>query len=182
MPRIKQIELEEATGKSKELLENVNKAYGMIPNVIKVMANSPAVIESYLNFQSALDSSSLSKALREQLALVVAESNDCNYCLSAHTAIGKSLGLSIEEIEQNRFGLASDDKTKAALSFAKNVVENKGRVKDEDLQALRNEGYNDGEISEIVATVIVNIFTNYLNHIAGTEIDFPLVEAKNKAA
>lgn len=177
MPRLKAIEITEAESRARTLLEGVQKSMGMTPNLMKTMANSPAVLESYLGFRKSLGEGVLSPKLREQIALIVSELNGCQYCLSAHTALGKMVGLSVEEITDSRRGVSPDRKTEAVLQFARKVVTERGWVSDDDLTAARAAGVNDAEIAEIVAHVAVNIFSNYFNHVAGTETDFPKVEA-----
>ena len=177
MPRLKAIQTSEADPKTKALLEGVQKKMGMTPNIMRTMANSPAILEAYLGFSNALGKGELAPKLREQIALTVGELNGCQYCLSAHSALGKMLGLSDEEIADNRRSASPDRKTEAVLQFARKVVTERGWVSDDDVAALRTSGTTDGEIAEIVATVAINIFTNYFNHVAGTEVDFPAVDA-----
>lgn len=178
MARLNKVELENANGQAKELLSGVKAKIGMVPNLYATMVNSPAVLESYLGFQDTLDKSSLSKSFREQIALVVSEFNGCDYCLSAHTAIGKMVGLNEDEILKNRDGVASDLKAEIALNFAKHVLETKGKVSNDELNKIKEFGYSDAQITEIIATVIATTFTNYINNVAETEIDFPLVTSK----
>jgi uncharacterized peroxidase-related enzyme len=175
MERIKAINPEQTTGKSKELLDGVQKKLGMTPNMMRTMAQSPAVLEGYLNFSGALGGGSLPARLREQIALVVAETNGCAYCLSAHSAVGRILGLGQEEILDNRRGESSEGKTGAALRFARELVTERGRVSDKVLAQVRRSGFSEGEITEIIANVALNLFTNYFNHVADTNIDFPIV-------
>ncbi|SEC36918.1 uncharacterized peroxidase-related enzyme [Tenacibaculum sp. MAR_2009_124] len=175
--RLETLDPETTTGKSKELFDAVNKKLGFIPNLIKVFGNSPATLQTYLSLGELTASGNFSNKFREQLALAIAEENTCNYCLSAHTAIGKMNGLSEGEIENNRKGEASDEKIKAGLQFAQSVTKNKGNVTSEELKAVKDAGYNDGDVLEIVLNVVANTLTNYVNHIAETEIDFPKVEA-----
>ena len=177
MPRLKAIETSEADPKAKALLESVQNKLGMTPNGMRTMANSPAVLEAYLGFSHALGKGSLPSKLREQIALTVGELNGCQYCLSAHSALGKMVGLSDEEIADSRRGVSPDRKTEAVLQFASKVVTERGWVSDEDVAALRSVGANDAEVAEIVAIVAANIFANYFNHVAGTEVDFPEVDA-----
>ena len=153
MPRLKAIETTEADPKAKALLEGVHKKLGMTPNIMRTMANSPAVLEAYLAFGNALSKGSLPAKLREQIALTVGELNGCQYCLSAHSALGKMVGLSDEEIADSRRGVSPDRKTEAVLRFAGKVVTERGWVSDEDVVALRTVGANDAELAEIVATV-----------------------------
>jgi uncharacterized peroxidase-related enzyme len=173
MQRIKAIESQMATGKVKELLDAVQSKLGLTPNSVRTMASSPAVLEAYLNFGAAVAKGVLSAKLREQIALVVAETNQCDYCLAAHTAIGSQIGLSEEAILGSRRGLAGNSRDAAVLQFAREVVKARGAVKDKDVDHLRTVGIGDGEIAEIMANVALNLFTNYFNHVAGTEVDFP---------
>lgn len=166
----------EATGKAKELLDAVNKKIGMTPNMTRTMAQSPAVLEAYLNFSGALAGGSLNAKVREQIALAVAEANSCEYCLSAHSAIGKMVGLSEDDINHSRQSASGDAKTDAALKFARAIVLERGEVSNAEVQQIRAAGYTEGEVAEIIANVSLNIFTNYFNHIAGTVVDFPKVE------
>jgi uncharacterized peroxidase-related enzyme len=170
-----------ATGNAKELLDGIQAKVGMTPNLYRIMANSPAALGGLMDFGGALAKGSLSAKLREQIALVVAETNGCDYCLAAHSAVGKSLGLSKEALLDSRRGSAADTKTRAALAFAGALVENRGHVADEDLQHVRDGGYDDGAIVEIIATVALNTFTNYFNHVAETPVDFPEAVALSTA-
>jgi uncharacterized peroxidase-related enzyme len=144
-----------------------------VPNLIATMANSPAVATAYLGLSQALSTGSLSARLREQIALAVAESNGCGYCLAAHTALGKGAGLSKQETCDARRAASHDAREQAPLDFARTVVADRGVVDDADVEQVRQAGYTDGEIGEIVANVALNLFTNYFNHVAETEIDFP---------
>ncbi|MGH8656844.1 MAG: carboxymuconolactone decarboxylase family protein [Gammaproteobacteria bacterium] len=175
MTRIQPINYEQSTGKAKELLDAVKAKLGLTPNMMKTMAQSPTVLEAYLSFSGALGGGKLNAKVREQLALVTAAINDCGYCASAHTAIGKTVGLSEEAILAARDGRASDAKNDAALKFARTIIVNRGEVSNDDLQAVRAAGFAEGEVVEIIANVALNIFTNYFNRIAKTEIDFPKV-------
>ncbi len=177
MTRLRAIETSEADPKARALLEGVQKKMGMTPNLMRTMANSPAVLEAYLGFSSALGEGSLSAKLREQIALTVGELNGCQYCLSAHTALGKMVGLGEEEIADSRRGVSPDRKTEAVLRFARKVVSERGWVSDDDVATLRAAGTTDAELAEIVGAVALNTFSNYFNHVAGTEVDFPEVEA-----
>lgn len=175
MPRIQPIDHATATGQAKELLDGVKGAVGMVPNLYATFAQSPAVLEGYLGLSGALGKGVLSPALREQIALVVAGANGCDYCASAHTALGKMAGVEEGELTRNLAGDASDTKVQAALDFAKAIVTKAGRVSDQDLTAVQNAGYVSAEVVEIIAAVTANIFTNYFNHVADTDIDFPVV-------
>ena len=174
MPRIQAITDETATPQAGEILQTVKQTMGSVPNLIATMANSPAVANAFLGFSQTLASGSLSASLREQIALTVAEANQCHYCLSAHTLLAKGTGLSDQDVVAARNATAAGAKEAAALQFARAVVETNANVDTSEIERLRHVGFSDGEILEIVANVVVNIFTNYINHIADTEIDFPV--------
>lgn len=173
MPRIQPVNTDNADAATASLLGAVKKKLGVVPNMIATMANSTAVANAYLGFSESLSSGSLPARLREQIALVVGETNSCGYCVAAHTALGKGAGLTEAEACDARRVQAKDEKEQAALEFARKVVSERGWVADEDVQRVRMAGYSDGEVGEIVANVALNIFTNYFNHVAGTEVDFP---------
>ena len=142
-------------------------------NMIGVMANSPAVLEGYLGFSGALSGGQLNAKLREQIALVTAQENHCNFCLSAHSAIGKMVGLKGDQLIASRKGDGENDKTTAALKFAKRVLDSKGQVSESDLDAVPKASFSDGEVAEIIAHVALNVFTNYFNIATDVDIDFP---------
>ena len=175
MTRITAVEPAKATGKAKELLDAVKNKVGRVPNMMRTMAHSPAVLEAYLNFSAALAGGQLNAELREELALLSAEMNACSYCAAAHTAIAKMVGLSGDAILLARKGHSLDPKTNAALNFARALIET-GEVSEADFQAAKDAGFSEGEIGEIIANVALNIFTNYFNIVAQTEIDFPKVQ------
>ena len=176
MARIIAIDPNEATGKVKELLDSVQAKLGVTPNMMRAMAQSPEVLEAYLNFSNAIARGKLKAKVREQIALVSAEANQCGYCAAAHTAIGKLVGLNEVAILAARDGAAEDAKTDAALKFVRAIIEKRGAVNDADFQAVKSAGFSEGEIAEIIANVALNIFTNYFNETTQTEIDFPRVE------
>ncbi|RNC81196.1 MAG: carboxymuconolactone decarboxylase family protein [Phycisphaera sp.] len=176
MTRLNLIEIPEANEQATELLNAVKKKLGIVPNMTKAMANAPVVLEGYLGLSGAIGSGTLSPRLREQIALLSAESNGCRYCLSAHSAIGKSVGLSQDEINNARQGEAADPREAAGLEFAKAILAERGGVSESDFDAARQAGYSDSEITEIIGNVVVNVFTNYFNRAAQPIIDFPEVE------
>lgn len=176
MNRLTQIDPANVTGKTKQLFDGVQAKLGAVPNLFRVLGNAPAALEAYLNFSGALASGSLNAKVREQIALAVAESNLCEYCLSAHTFIGGNVGLTEKDIVDARHATATTDKTDAILKLARSIVVQRGEVSDATLKAARASGLNDGEIVETVANVALNIFTNYVNHVARTVVDFPAVK------
>ena len=176
MSRIDQVAPESATGKAKELLDAVQGKLGLVPNLTRAMANSPAVLEGYLGLSGALGKGSLSAKNREQIALAVGQANFCDYCLAAHSAIGKMVGLTPEQILDSRRGTAVNPKSDAVIRFARKVVDERRRVSDADIADVRRRRIEHLAIAEVVANVALNIFTNYFNHVAETDIDFPRAE------
>ena len=181
MARLPIVDPENSTGIVRDLLDGVKQKLGLVPNMTRVMANSPAVLEAYLSFSGALAAGSLNAKLREQIALEVGEQNSCQYCVSAHTAIGKMAGLSEVELESAREGKSSAPKPAAALTFARQIVAKQGRATQSDVDAVRGAGFTDEEIAEIIAHVALNIFTNYFNNTAGVEVDFPKIALRRSA-
>jgi uncharacterized peroxidase-related enzyme len=177
MSRLPTLDPAVADGAAKELLEKTQSQLGRVPNLYRTMANGPAALDGYLSFRAALVRGKLSNQLREQLALLVAEENNCEYCVSAHNFRGQKIGIPQEELAANRRAEASDAKTAAALQFARAVTQARGAVSDTELAAVRTAGWSDAEIAEIVAHVALNAFSNYFNHVAQPELDFPRVGA-----
>lgn len=173
MNRIAPIDPTHATSPNAELFAAIKGKLGMVPNLMRTFAQSPAALQGYLAFGGALDHTSLSARIREQVALAVAEANGCDYCLSAHSLLGKGAGLAPEAIEAARRGESTDPKVRALLQLARAIVQTRGKISDEAFAAARAAGVNDQEIVETVALVGLNILTNYLNNVARTEIDFP---------
>jgi uncharacterized peroxidase-related enzyme len=177
MSRLKTISQESAAGKAKDLLEAVNTKLGMVPNMMRAMASAPAVLDGYLHLSGSLGSGTLSAKVREQLALAISQVNECGYCLAAHSAFGKMVGLTADQIRDSRLATAVDTKTNALVRFARKVADSHGRVSDSDLEQVREAGFDDGVIAEVVANVALSIFTNYFNNVAQTDIDFPKAPA-----
>jgi len=167
---------------SRSLLAAVGKQLGSVPNLFRMVSNSPAALEGYLGLSGALAKGSLPAATRERIALAIAEANGCEYCLSAHTYLGKHVAkLSDAEIAANRSGASEDAAADAAVRFARQVLDQRGRVGDAEVQAVREAGYTDGQIVEIVQHVALNVWTNYVNNVAQTVVDFPVVTLRKVA-
>jgi uncharacterized peroxidase-related enzyme len=174
--------IEAAPVASQPLLQAVKKQLGIVPNLFRLVSSSPAALEGYLGMFAALGKGALPAATRERVALAVAEINACGYCLSAHAYLGKNLAkLDDAEIIANRNGASNDPKANAAVRFAAKVAQVRGHVSDGDLQAVKAAGYSDAQVIEIVQHVALNTWTNYVNEVAKTDIDFPVV-ALRKAA
>lgn len=177
MSRLTQISDADASPAAAELFGAIKSKVGMVPNLYRVMANEPAVLAANLGLGEALGKGSFDAKTREAIALVTAGANNCDYCASAHTAVSKNLNVDDAEIAARLRGRSTDPKVQAILTFAKSVVDTRGFVSDEDIKNARNAGLSEGEIVETVANVVANIFTNYVNHVANTDIDFPVVKA-----
>jgi uncharacterized peroxidase-related enzyme len=176
MPGLPLIEPETAAGEAASLLAATQRSLGVTPNMAKAMANSPAALKGYLDFSSALRRGSLPAAMRERIALFVAQETGCDYCLSAHTYTGTKLaGLTEAEAARARKGEAGDPWAAAVLAFAAALLGSHGAVADDELDAARDGGLSHAQIAEVVAHVALNIFTNYFTKAARVDIDWPLV-------
>lgn len=160
------------------LLDAVKKQLGVVPNLMKLVGNSPAALEGYLSLNGALAKGSLGAKTGERIALAIAEFNRCDYCLSAHTYLGTHVAkLDESEITANRKGKSNDTKANAAVNFAISVASERGHVSNNALSAVKAAGFSDAEVIEIVLHVVLNTLTNYVNSVAQTEIDFPVVKS-----
>ncbi|ALA60525.1 carboxymuconolactone decarboxylase family protein [Nitrospira moscoviensis] len=175
MNRISQLDPQTATGPAKTLFDGVQGKLGVVPNLIRVLGNAPAALKGYLNFSAALGDGGFAPKVREQIALAVAEANHCAYCLSAHSFIGGKLGLTRQDLTDARQATAADQRTETILKLAQSIVVRRGELEPTELDQARRAGLTDSDIVETVAHVALNIFSNYINHIAGTVIDFPEV-------
>jgi uncharacterized peroxidase-related enzyme len=175
--------IEDAPAASRPLLEAVQKQFGSVPNLFRLVANSPAALEGYLGLSGALSKGALPAQTRERIAIAIAEVNGCAYCLSAHVYLGKNLArLDDAEITANRDGASTDPKADAAVRFAVKVARERGHVGEEDLRAVKDAGYDDAQLIEIVQHVGLNTWTNYINEVAKTDVDFPRVDPRGAGA
>lgn len=177
MSRIPALEIGEVSGEAKTLLQAVHLSLGLTPNMFKVVANSPAALSAMIRMNAALARSGLDHRAREAIALTVAEANGCDYCLSAHTALGARLGMAPDDLVAARSADAAEPQLDAILHFTRAVVDRRGHVNEATLKAVRAAGVTDAQIVEIILDISLNTYTNYLNTIAQTEIDFPLISA-----
>lgn len=178
MPRIAALDPSQTTGKTHDLLDGVQKMLGATPNLFRTAAQSPAVLEAMVGFFGATSHTKLSARVREAIALVVAETNGCDYCLSAHAYLGKGAGLAEDDIDKARDATSADPRTASILRFARALVLQRGRVDDASVRELRAAGVGDSEVLEVVAIVVLNVFTNYVNLVADTAIDFPELKTR----
>lgn len=181
MPRIKPVEMHAVDAGTAATLNAVKSKLGVLPNIFTTFAQSPLMLNAYLQLSETLAGGQLNARQRELIAVAVAQENQCGYCLSAHTAIGKSSGLSQQDIDAARQGNAAAAADAAILDFALQVLDTNGDVADSQLATLRAAGINDAAILEIVGNVVLNIMTNYTNRLADTEIDFPFVSLESVA-
>jgi uncharacterized peroxidase-related enzyme len=166
---------------SKSILDAVHKQLGVVPNMFRLIAQSPAALQGFTSNSGAL-TKALDVKTRERIALAVAQVNGCDYCLSAHSYLGLNLAkISPEEVALNRKGESGDVRANAAVHFAAKVLRGRGHITEADIKAVRHAGYSDGQIVEILAVTAENIFTNLLNLVAETDIDFPVVRASSAA-
>ncbi|MEO8669464.1 MAG: peroxidase-related enzyme [Bauldia sp.] len=174
--------IDAAPAASQPMLEAVKKQLGVVPNLFRLVSNSPAALEGYLGLSGALAKGALPAQTRERIALAVAEINGCNYCLSAHSYLAKNLAkLDDAEIAANRGGASNDPKADAAVRFAVKVARERGHTSEDDLRAVKLAGYSDAQVIEIVLHVALNTWTNYINEVAKTDIDFPVAAARKAA-
>jgi len=166
--------IEAAPADSQPILTDL-KSKGRFINFFKTMAASPSIMDGYIKFSQGVAKGSLSGKAREAIALLLADRNSCNYCMTAHTNAGKKEGFTDAEVAAARAGkLSGDDKSVAAATFAKAILDAKGgHVADADIAAAKAKGLNDGEIIEIIAVIALNTFTNYFNSVNDTEVDLP---------
>ena len=174
--------IDAAPAASQPLLEAVKKQLGVVPNLCRLVSTSPAALEGSLGLSGALAKGALPAQTRERIALAVAEINGCDYCLSAHSYLGKNLAkLDDAEIAANRAGASNDPKADAAVRFAAKVARERGHVGEDDVRAVKLAGYSDAQVIEMVLHVALNTWTNYINEVAKTDIDFPVVSTRKAA-
>jgi len=175
-------DIEAAHNNSRPTLEAVKKQFGVAPNMFRLISNSPAALEGYVALNTALDRGKLASQTRERIALAIAEINGCNYCLSAHAYLAKNLAkLDDAEVTANRNGTSNDAKADAAVRLAAKVLRERGHVSEADLRAVRDAGHDDTQVIEIVLHVALNTWTNFINEVGQTDIDFPLVKTLGAA-
>jgi uncharacterized peroxidase-related enzyme len=171
--RIPPVDPAHSSGAVGRLFAQLRAKFAMVPNLFRVLANAPVALEGLLGLRAALAGGALDEKTRVQLALAIAESNLCAYCLSMHAAVAAKLGLSKMEIDQAARAGAADPRTDAILKLARAIVVQRGELTDTDLAHTRAAGLSDGEIVETIANVALNIFENYLSHVARIASDIP---------
>lgn len=176
MSRIPQITNDNASEEQQQLFSAIQQKLGMIPNILRVFAHSTDALQAFLGLHHITEQGALSAATRERIALALAQKNKCEYCLSAHTAMGRKSGLNTEEIEANRAGDSQDAKAAVAVKFARSLLDNMGEVTSNELLEMRKAGFSEAEIVEVITHTGMNILTNMLGKASRVEIDFPRVD------
>ncbi len=175
MSRINTVTNQTASSEQAALFSAIQQQIGMVPNFLRVFANSPSALRAFLGLHGIASEGSLDLATRERIALALAQQNSCEYCLSAHSAIGKKVGLDGAEIDANRSGTSQDAKAAVAVKLARSLAEHKGDITTAELLEARTAGFSDAEIVEIITHVGMNLLTNILGKASRVEIDFPKV-------
>ncbi|MGE5452066.1 MAG: carboxymuconolactone decarboxylase family protein [Acidobacteriota bacterium] len=181
MNRVPLIDRQATTADRQALLDSIHSAFGATPNMFRAVANSPAALRSMWSSFGALGQGVIDAKLGEQIAVAVADRNACEYCLAAHTVLGRKAGASAEDMTAAQMGESADPKTQAALTFALKVVTQRAQVSAADVEALRQVGFSDEEVVEILAHVALNLFTNYVNVAFDVPVDFPKVPLRARA-
>ncbi|PFH04556.1 putative peroxidase-related enzyme [Collimonas sp. PA-H2] len=178
MSRLHTPPVAEASGHAAQLFSAIKSAAGKVPNAYAAIGgNSPAALEAALNLDGALKKSSLSAQEIEVVRLAVSEAVACDYCLAAHTLMGKKNGLSREAILGLRHGQPSGDARNDALAdFARSLVTTRGTVAAEVLAAVRAAGFSDAQIVDAALAIAAISFTNLVNRINDTVVDFPAAD------
>lgn len=173
MARITQVADSDAAPQAATLFAAIRSKNGMVPNLYRVAANQPAALSGLLGLNEALAGGGFDARTREAIALAVAGANECDYCASAHAAISAGLKVPTETVDAHLAGRSDDPRTAAILTLATKIVHTRGMLADDDIANARAAGLSEADIVETVTNVVANIFTNYLNHVADTDIDFP---------
>ena len=178
MQRIQSLTLDTADATVSTLFDAIRKKMGGVPNIMRAMAQSPAALEAYLGFSGAVEGGRFTAAQRELVALAAAGENSCDYCASAHSALGKMAGLEPTDMQQVVAGGDLDGADGAIIAMTRKIVAQRGVLSDAEIEAFYAAGFDQGHLVELIALSALNIFTNYFNHIAATEIDFPVVTTR----
>lgn len=177
MSRLNVVNPTTATGSTKALYDGIVGAIGMVPNIHQGLGNSPAALEGLLQIEGILRKAALSAAEVEAIKLAVSENYRCTYCLAAHTLLGKKAGLSQEETVRIRRGSAATPKLAALIQFVNTAIRPEGVIADADVTAIREAGYTDAQLAEIMLVIGQTVFTNLFNRLHQTDLDFPAAPA-----
>ena len=177
MSRLSVPSLESATGATAEIYAQIKKAIGNVPNTFAAIgAHRPDALKALLAADSVLASGSLTKRDQETIKLVVSSVAGCDYCVAAHSLLGKIAGLKPDEVKKIRDGEPTGDaKRDALIRFVRGLTGTSGTVSDDDFAAIKAAGYSDAQLVDISLVFATTVFTNVFNRINDTEIDFPAV-------
>lgn len=173
---------EATTGIARELLDATKRQLGRVPNLYAAMAHSPIALQGYLDFRGALQQGALDLKMRERVALLVAQLNDCDYCVAAHTFRGGKIGMTADDLLATRRADSTDAKTAAALRLVKALTLRETANAETALTEALQTGWSEAEIGELVAHIALNVFSNYFKQIAEPPLDFPVAPALDAAA
>jgi len=176
MKTLNPISIDEANENSKLILESINKKIGMIPNLYAAMGTSDKLLGGFLTFQETIKSGEFTNKEYEAIALATSQANSCNYCLSAHTTLGKMNGFSEEETLNIRTNTVADSKLNALVTLASEISESKGHPSQKAVDTFFNERYSKAAFAELIAAIALTTITNYVFHNGGFEIDFPVAQ------
>ncbi|MDH3711344.1 MAG: carboxymuconolactone decarboxylase family protein [Cyclobacteriaceae bacterium] len=182
MKNLEVLNRDQVGSETQAIFDGLKQKVGMVPNLYAATANSHFALTALLDLGETLKKGNLNAKEVEAVALAVGETNQCQYCLSAHTTVGKMLGFTEDQTLHIRNGQVSDDKIRALTDLAKEITERRGHPQESTIEAFFQVGYNKGALVDVIGLVALNTFTNYLNHIADTPIDFPLAPQHSAAA
>lgn len=181
MTSIPQINIVDTTGSHRDLFDQINATFGTVPNLFTTIGNSEAALGSMWGSFGALGKGSLDPKLGEKIAVLVADINRCGYCLAAHTVLGQNAGASAEEMVEAQSGKSDDAQTQAALDFTKAVVNKRAGISPVEISKIKEAGFTNEGVAEILAHIALNIFTNYTNIAFNVPVDFPEVAFSSAA-
>lgn len=164
---------EEVSENNQIIFDNLKKNLGFVPNLYAYYAKNETALGDYLALQNR--KSTLKAKEREVINLITSQINDCRYCQSAHTALGKLNGFTDDQVLELRKGTASfDSKLDALVKLTEAVVEGRGKVNEEIKSNFFNAGYSEANLIDVVIVVGDKVISNYIHNLAGFEIDFPI--------
>jgi uncharacterized peroxidase-related enzyme len=177
MSRIHTPAIETATGATAEIYAQIKKTVGKVPNTFAAIgAHGPAALKAVLQADGVLAAGSLTKQDQETIKLVVSEVAGCDYCVAAHSLLGKLTGLEPDALRQIRAGQPTGDAKRDTLArFVRTLTQTSGTISDAEFQAIKAAGYSDAQLVDISLAIAVTAFTNVFNRINDTEVDFPAV-------
>jgi uncharacterized peroxidase-related enzyme len=174
MPRLQQLDSKQADSWTRKLFAKIEENLGVVPNMFKCMGNSAVAMDGFMGFNGSLHSGKLGPKYVKMVILATSELNGCGYCASAHTQMAKNAELlTDEECLNTRRLIGVDERSQAMLNFVKRVHETKGRVEDQDLQALKEKDFSDEEVVEILGAMALITFANYISNVGKPDLDFP---------